>query len=229
MPLTPRRILTATQETFLEEFFRTESGFYLSGGTALSAYYLYHRLSDDLDFFTREVEDLRGAVQFIERAARAASLTVDRVAQRGELVQAFLSGDQEPDHPLVKVECVTDPPPHPAEPRVFSSVRVDDALCIAVNKTTIHTRFDPKDYVDLYLVVRDLGYPLEDLIPRAQEKMVGLDRVTLAARFDMIDELPDLGKFMGAYMLVDLDANEMVAFYKEWARRLYEETPPEHP
>ena len=27
------------------------AGFYLTGGTALAAYYLRHRLSDDLDFF----------------------------------------------------------------------------------------------------------------------------------------------------------------------------------
>ena len=201
--------------------------FYLSGGTALSAYYLYHRLSDDLDFFTREAENLGAARPLIERAAHAAGVTVDRISQRGELIQAFLSGDGEREHPLVKVECVTDPPPYFADPRDFSPVRVDDALCIAVNKTAIHTRFDPKDYVDLYLIVRELGYRIEDLIAQAKEKMVGLDNLTLAARFDMVDELPNLTRFMKAYMLVDVDEAEMVDFYKDWARRLYEEMPPE--
>ena len=28
--------------------------FYLTGGTALSGYYLQHRISDDLDFFTED-------------------------------------------------------------------------------------------------------------------------------------------------------------------------------
>ena len=33
------------------------AGFYLTGGTALAAYYLRHRLSDDLDFFCFEEAD----------------------------------------------------------------------------------------------------------------------------------------------------------------------------
>lgn len=33
------------------------SSFYLSGGTALSEYYLHHRLSEDLDFFSLEEVD----------------------------------------------------------------------------------------------------------------------------------------------------------------------------
>ena len=33
------------------------SKFYLTGGTALSAYYLQHRISDDLDFFSGEEID----------------------------------------------------------------------------------------------------------------------------------------------------------------------------
>lgn len=36
------------------------SNYYLSGGTALTAYYFGHRISDDLDFFT--VEDARSTL-----------------------------------------------------------------------------------------------------------------------------------------------------------------------
>jgi hypothetical protein len=232
MPADPRSILTETQKRFLNGFFGDSANlFYLSGGTALAAYYLRHRYSDDLDFFTRHPDNLRTATSLVERAAQAAELTVERVAHRGELIQFSFSGDRHPDHPLVKVECVTDtpPPPYFAEPRRFDGVAVDHLLCIAVNKTAIHTRFEAKDYIDLYLIVRSGAYPLEELIPLAKEKIIGLDDLTIAARFDRIEEIVDLARFMRSYMLVDLDEADMVAFYKDWARRLYLATPPRVP
>jgi len=49
-------ILTSQQKIFLQEFAKTELSdiFRLTGGTALSAFYLEHRFSDDLDFFSIE-------------------------------------------------------------------------------------------------------------------------------------------------------------------------------
>jgi len=43
-------ILTSFQIEFLETFFQNEIGqkFFLTGGTALAAYYLQHRLSKDM-------------------------------------------------------------------------------------------------------------------------------------------------------------------------------------
>lgn len=40
------------------------SAFYLTGGTALSAFYLEHRVSEDLDFFT-DSEDTMPPVEFL--------------------------------------------------------------------------------------------------------------------------------------------------------------------
>lgn len=46
--------LTPLQKPFLRRFFQLEVGrsFFLTGGTALAAFYLHHRLSEDLDLFT---------------------------------------------------------------------------------------------------------------------------------------------------------------------------------
>jgi predicted nucleotidyltransferase component of viral defense system len=46
----PNKILTPLQEAVLHALFSLTDAFYLTGGTALSAYYLEHRLSIDLDF-----------------------------------------------------------------------------------------------------------------------------------------------------------------------------------
>ncbi|MCJ7684760.1 MAG: nucleotidyl transferase AbiEii/AbiGii toxin family protein, partial [Desulfobacteraceae bacterium] len=50
------RILTPNQADFLLEFAKSElkDVFRLTGGTALSAFFLEHRLSEDLDFFSAE-------------------------------------------------------------------------------------------------------------------------------------------------------------------------------
>ena len=55
--------LYALQDEVLETVFEEPSGFYLTGGTALSRYYLNHRYSDDLDFFDHDI----AAVPFIAR------------------------------------------------------------------------------------------------------------------------------------------------------------------
>lgn len=51
---TPHNLLTPLQRAFIQVFSQLpdQQHFYLTGGTALAEYYLGHRLSYDLDFFT---------------------------------------------------------------------------------------------------------------------------------------------------------------------------------
>lgn len=48
------KILTPLQEEFIYTFSKSplKNRFFLTGGTALAAFYLEHRYSDDMDFFT---------------------------------------------------------------------------------------------------------------------------------------------------------------------------------
>ena len=200
--------------------------FYLSGGTALAAYYLHHRYSDDLDFFTRDSGTLRFTDPHVQRAAAEAGLQVERVDSRGELVRYFFSGDPHPEHPLIKIELIFDTPPYFAPPRRFGNILVDDLLCIAVNKVTINTRFEPKDYLDLYLIVRSGAYRLEDLIPLAKQKVVGIDEWAIATQFKQVERLPNLAEFQQGYMLTPVDRDELVQFYEDWAARLFSLFPP---
>jgi hypothetical protein len=225
--VSPASVVTPVQQRFLTAFFQEERcPFYLSGGTALSGFYLQHRYSDDLDFFTRDREALRAPGPFVERAAAAAGLQIDRVVPRGDLVQYFFSGDSHPEHPLLKSELVFDAPPYFADPRRLDGILVDDLLSIAVNKLTIHTRREPKDYVDLYTIVQSGRARLEDLIPMAKEKLVGLDELTIAEHFSQVDALPNLEAFQRAYMAVPTDLADLRRWYRDWARRLIETIPP---
>jgi hypothetical protein len=56
-----KNILTPLQQKFLSAVSgnkKIPSSFYLTGGTALAAYYLKHRYSEDLDFFSKTNIDI---------------------------------------------------------------------------------------------------------------------------------------------------------------------------
>ena len=224
-------VLTQTQQRFLQTFFETQTSeepFYLSGGTALAGYYLEHRYSDDLDFFTRDRGSLEPAFhrERVERAAAAAGVSFQGPERRGDHVRYVISGDNDAEHPLLKVELVLDTPPYFGSPRNFSGVFVDDLLAIAVNKVTALGREEPKDYVDLYQIIQSGRYRLEELIPLAIEKNPGVDALTLAADFRRVTRLPDPSGFQGKYMRVPLDWNAIMRFYQEWAGKLFALFPP---
>jgi predicted nucleotidyltransferase component of viral defense system len=63
--------LTPLQRAFLKHFFATPLGqrFFLTGGTALAAFHLHHRLSDDLDLFTLDDDALTEVDHQIEEMA----------------------------------------------------------------------------------------------------------------------------------------------------------------
>lgn len=57
-----KTILTQRQRTLLDRISAEPllvRSFVLSGGTALAEYYLHHRLSEDLDFFTQNEIDVQ--------------------------------------------------------------------------------------------------------------------------------------------------------------------------
>lgn len=164
--------------------------------------------------------------RYVERAARAAGLQIKQAVPRGDLIQYFFSGDTHPDHSLVKCEFIFDTPPYFADPRLFDAVLVDDLLCIAVNKLTALSRLEPKDYVDLYLIIGTGRCRLEDLIPLAKQKDPGLDEWTMATSFKQVEQLPNLLEFQQGYMLIHIDPEDLIRFYENEAARLFALFPP---
>jgi predicted nucleotidyltransferase component of viral defense system len=57
--------LYSLQDKFLSELYSQDSPFYLTGGTALSRFYLKHRWSDDLDFFVNNDSNFVDKSRFI--------------------------------------------------------------------------------------------------------------------------------------------------------------------
>src|SRR6059036_1225209 len=108
------KVLTSLQERVLVALFENglgDRGYYLSGGTALAEYYLQHRYSDDLDFFTRDRESFKQATPRVREAALAARLEITDVVAMDYSVRYRLDGDVVREHQLQKVEFLYDPAP----------------------------------------------------------------------------------------------------------------------
>jgi predicted nucleotidyltransferase component of viral defense system len=70
--------LNNLQNNFLREFFKRENSFFLTGGAALAGFYLGHRKTEDLDFFTLENEIENGA-RIVKDVANILNATVEAI------------------------------------------------------------------------------------------------------------------------------------------------------
>ncbi len=221
-------ILTPTQHAFLDAFFSSThlpSRFYLSGGTALSAFYLRHRRSDDLDFFTLEQQALADAGKLLEDSAGRTGLTVTEVKAADTIVQFFLEGDPHPAHPLKKVDVVLDTEPHVAV-ETFGAYLVDSLLDIAANKVTATFRLDTKDFIDLYFILRTKRFTVDDLIPLAKQKLAGFHEFDLAGCLAQFPSLAGRARFVERYMVERVDLHDVEEFFRKLSRVLFARYPP---
>jgi hypothetical protein len=165
--------LTPLQAAFLTRFFATDTGqlFFLTGGTALSAYHLHHRLSIDLDLFTLDGLALRETDVLIPQLAADLGCRIGR-ARRTEHFCQFLLEPEAGES--LQIDLVQDFGPQYGEHIKVGTIVVDSIENIGVNKlTAILGRTEPKDFVDLYFILH-AGYDFDDLMAKAQEKDLGL-------------------------------------------------------
>lgn len=70
-------ILSLNQKNILEIISKDKlicDNFYLTGGTALAEFYLQHRLSEDLDFFSENEFESQGVSIFFEKIKKQAKI-----------------------------------------------------------------------------------------------------------------------------------------------------------
>ena len=140
-------ILTPIQIKVLDRLFSDPlfgGNFYLTGGTVLSAFYLHHRYSDDLDFFTH-AQSMEFLWPLVQRQFEGMEFQPER--RSPDFLRISVEG--------LQVDFVRDVPHRIGTPRPVGKWLVDNLENITVNKvTTILNRSDPKDYVDLYFLLR---------------------------------------------------------------------------
>jgi predicted nucleotidyltransferase component of viral defense system len=95
--LAGKGLLTPIQEAFLAAFTEIpdQEQFYLTGGTALAEFYLGHRLSFDLDFFTGEEGLILPVSYQIEALAPQRGFRISITRRFATFVELMLSLDEE--------------------------------------------------------------------------------------------------------------------------------------
>ena len=219
-----KTILTPNQLNFLElaqaEPFIVKN-FYLTGGTALAAFYYYHRLSDDIDLFseTKEV-DAKVAEAFLKSRGSKIDIIHLQGSQMLGLVSFILhfkDGDK------LKVDFNYYPHPHIEKGKKFKNLVIDSVYDIAANK--IHTIFMKprvRDYFDLYFILKKEKFDLGSLIINSKAKFDwDIDRVNLASQFIRIKEFIKSKDY--PKMLVPFDQKKMTEFFLKLAKSLENE------
>jgi len=171
--LAGRGLLTPLQKTFISLFAHLEdmNQFYLTGGTALAEYYLGHRLSLDLDFFSG-VDGLVVPISYqIEKQGQEKNLNISVIRRFSTYVEFLISSDQS----SLKVDLALDSP-FRFEPPVFSTdgIQINDYRDLRVDKLlAYYGRAEPRDAIDLYFILQD--EPVDRLLQQAQQKDPGFD------------------------------------------------------
>lgn len=185
--------------------------FYLTGGTALAAYHLHHRVSDDLDFFIADEPDtifLQSFVETLKGALGAREVRFERVHDRR--VFFFILPESE-----LKVEFTRYPFPQIEPPVVRDGMRVDGLRDLAANKLrALLDRFEPKDFVDLFFILRTIS--LKNVWQDTEQKFgMKIESLFLGGELMKVRRIQALPK-----MLKPLTVEELKTFFAGEAKKL---------
>ena len=209
-------ILTVAQQSVIAQLAAEQDivrQFTLSGGTALAAFHLHHRRSDDLDFFSEKpVDDLR-VRRFAEKVRidfGAPVMEVRRIYDRHLFLIADKNGDQ------LKLEFTHYPYTPLESPIIQGGIQVESLRDIATDKlAALLDRFEPKDYYDLYFLLRD-HTTLQKLRADLQTKFhIIANPVQLGAAFARCRNLPIL-----PHLLIPVSKEDVWRFFEKMAKDL---------
>ena len=216
--MTNQQILTPLQLALLNEFFAAEFGrsFFLTGGTALAAFYFQHRLSNDIDLFTTDGEAFRQVPIAMPEIAARLGVPLVRGGS-GPAFDRYFLGDEK-----AQIDLVRDQDVQFGEKREFGRVIVDAPENIGANKiTAIFGRTESKDFVDLYFLLSS-GQDWDHLLTLAKEKDLGLNNFYLAGMMRQVETLKSL-----PIMLKPITLETLKAFYLDLATDLVRDIKPE--
>ena len=190
--------------------------FYLTGGTALAEFYLGHRLSYDLDFFTSE----NGLISPFSEAMQAELVKGKFKADVVRRFETFAEFKLSKDEDLTTIHLAYDSPFRFSPPvDTTLGVKVNDYTDIIVDKLlAFFGRAEPRDAIDLFFILKkeDL-WKLSELAP---QKDTGFDLYWLAAAMDKVRKFPDEISQWPVDMLVAIDAREVKNKFSSLVREI---------
>ena len=157
-----------------------DSGFVLMGGTALAEFYLGHRPSDDLDFFTLDSQAFADAVRDLPSVLEQEFPGARILREHSGPTFARFRLDSSGVAPL-EFERIRDSPPRFAPTHTVGGRPVASLLDIAEGKLEAFvSRREGKDAVDLWALQMMAGVPLAAVYPLVYAKDPGLAQFPLS-------------------------------------------------
>ena len=154
-----KSILTYNQQKILFLISKSKDicqSFYLTGGTALAEFYLKHRLSEDLDFFSEEEvssQDIFVYLKTIKKEAGIKKIDFEPSYNRN-LFFVHLDGGE-----VIKTEFTFFPFERIEKGSRLNFLEIESLLDIAVNKIfTIYQKPRSRDFIDLYFILQKILY-----------------------------------------------------------------------
>jgi len=208
------KILTPQQKEFLDIVSEDKylcKKFYLTGGTPLSAFYLYHRISEDIDLFCEEEINLLPIRAFLGKVQK--KLKLKKIDYRNFLgLHSFELYFSEKEK--LKVDFNYYPFPRIEKGIKYKNISVDSIYDIAVNKVhTIAMKPRARDFIDIYFIIKEKKYSFDDLIMKAKAKFDWhIDPIQLGVAFTQAAELKDYPR-----MIKKIDHREWKQFFIDYA------------
>lgn len=208
------QILTKEQKIILDEISRNNfllKNFYFTGDTALSTFYLNHRFSEDLDFFSENRIDTQIILTLLHEWSNKYHFEID--SKPGEVVHIFNLSF--PNKENLKVDFGYYPYKRLEKGKNFQGIEIDSLLDIATNKlVTVNMRSNVKDFVDLYFLLKK--YTIWDLIEGKRIKFrMKTEPLLIAADFLKVNRFEDMPR-----MVKQLTLSQLKDFFREKAKVL---------
>lgn len=197
--------------------------FFLTGGTALSVFYLHHRISEDIDLFTIDIINFSEILLWI-RSVWPDSHVLIRSSQY------FLSLSIKD----VRVDFVHDPLSMKIDRHIFTwrngmSLAIDNIKNIASNKLcTLVSRTEPKDFVDFYFLFKKCStIELKDVLLNAKRKEAIFDDPPTAA-YQIEENIRFVREHEELFppLKIKLELDDFYKFFRDIVRYLYDMVSP---
>ncbi len=211
-------ILTPHQTQFLELVGKEPDlvkNYYFTGGTALTEYYLKHRLSDDIDLFSQHKEVDQTQIEiFLKKISPILGVKEISKSQFLGLFNYYLYFK---DDSSLKIDFNYYPFPRIQSGLKDQNIQIDSMYDIAANKIqTIFTKARSRDYIDLYFIYQKKHFDLKQLLIATKTKFDWpIDPLGLASQFLRAGELGDEPK-----MILPYNKEDMIIFYQTLAGEL---------
>jgi predicted nucleotidyltransferase component of viral defense system len=208
-----KSILSQKQQIILKEFKESSlsSSFYFTGGTALSEYYLKHRVSVDLDFFSEKEFDPQIVLNIVSNWSKKYNLVVKSEYLDPTHIYFLTFKDEEE----IKVDFARYPYPHLNKPENSCGIIVDSFYDISVNKfLLVNQRTEVKDFVDLFYILKKYNFwQLKDGVEAKFN--IEIDPYLMSVDFMKANDFQIMPQ-----MLKKLNLNELKDFFQEQAKKL---------